>query len=228
MLHLAYPLIMNMFYMKVSKNELQSIKPVIVQYFSICHNLCVQLFSLYTFVSLLNVFITNPIYAKSQYYFSMPGVDNVLFWFYISKYYEFIDTFILYAKKREPIFLQKFHHTGASILWHLGYVYKLDAIYFASLLNSGVHSIMYLYYLCCMFPSIRNKIQQYKMYITTVQIAQLAYGGVAIPWYYYNIENNINKNIIIIFDIYIGVLVYLFCKFMATSYKGGAKKTTPL
>jgi hypothetical protein len=146
----------------------------------------------------------------------MKGIDDLLFWFYISKYYEFIDTFILYAKKRDPIFLQKFHHMGASMLWHLGYVYKVDAIYFASLLNSGVHSIMYLYYLCCMFPDINNKIRKYKIYVTIIQIAQLTYGAFAIPWYYYGIENNSNKCIIIIFDVYIGVLLVLFSQYFYT------------
>ena len=152
MIHFLYPITMNLFYMNVSKKELQTIHSDVTYYFSICHNLFLQAFSFYSFIHLLNAFIHNPVYAKPHYYFNMPGVENVLFWFYVSKYYEFIDTFILYAKKREPIFLQKFHHMGASILWHLGYVYKLDAIYFASLLNSGVHSIMYLYYLSCMFP----------------------------------------------------------------------------
>ena len=223
MIHFLYPITMNLFYMNVSKKELQTIPSDLTYYFSICHNIFLQLFSLYSFICLFNAFIHNPIYAKPQYYFNMPGIDNVVFWFYISKYYEFIDTFILYAKKREPIFLQKFHHMGASMLWHLGYVYKVDAIYFASLLNSGVHSIMYLYYLCCMFPVIKNKIQKYKIFITSIQIAQLTYGAVAIPWYYYNIENNSNKCIIIIFDAYIAVLIYLFCKFIVKLHSDGKK-----
>ena len=216
MLHLLYPIIMNLFYINVSKKELQTIHPNIIHNFSLVHNLFLQLFSLYTFINLLNVFIHNAVYAGPQYYFNIPGVENVLFWFYLSKYYEFIDTFILYAKKREPIFLQKFHHMGATFIWHLGYVYKLDSIYFASLLNSGVHSIMYLYYFCCMFPNISNKIRKYKLYITIIQIVQLAYGVFAIPWYYYVIENNSNKCIIIIFEAYIAVLIYLFCQFIYT------------
>jgi len=205
---------MNLFYINVSKKELQAIPPTIVTSISLCHNLFLQIFSMYTFISLFNVFIQNRIIAKSQYYFHMQGVDSLLFWFYLSKYYEFIDTFILYAKKREPIFLQKFHHMGATIIWHLGYVYKLDAIFFASLLNSGVHSIMYLYYFCSMFHVLGRKIRKYKLYITSVQIAQLGYGAIAIPWHYYGIENNINKCIIIIFDVYIGILLALFCHFI--------------
>jgi hypothetical protein len=227
---------MNLFYISVSKKELQKIHPNIIHNFSLVHNLALQMFSLYIFICLATVFVQNRVIAKQQYYFQMQGVDSLLFWFYLSKYYEFIDTFILYAKMRNPIFLQKFHHMGATFIWHLGYVYKLDAIYFASLLNSGVHSIMYLYYFTSMYPIIIDKIRKYKIYITSIQIAQLAYGAFAIPWYYYDIENNINKGIIIIFDVYIAVLLVLFFEFiysqtiwfhLTTFTKSGAKHLVP-
>ena len=221
--HFLYLIIMNLFYVNVSKKELQTIHPNTIHLFSLIHNLCLQIFSLYTFICLSSIVLQNSIIAQQQYYFQMQGVDSLIFWFYISKYYEFIDTFILYAKKRDPIFLQKFHHMGATIIWHLGYVYKLDAIFFASLLNSGVHSIMYLYYFCSMFPVFGNKIRRYKIYITSIQIAQLAYGAFAIPWHYYDIENNTNKCIIIIFDVYIAVLLVLFCQFISTFFKGETK-----
>ena len=217
MFHLLYPIIMNLFYTSVSKKELQNIHPNIVHNLSLVHNLALQLFSLYTFICLANVFMQNSIVAQQQYYFQKEGVDSLLFLFYISKYYEFIDTFILYAKKREPIYLQKFHHMGATFIWHLGYVYKLDALFFASLLNSGVHSIMYLYYFTSMYPIIGRKIRKYKIYITSIQIIQLAYGAYAIPWYYYGVENNSNKCIIIIFDVYIAILLVLFCQFLYLS-----------
>jgi hypothetical protein len=220
MLHFLYPGIMNLFYVNVSKKELQTIPPNIITSISLCHNLFLHIFSLYTFISLSTVLVKNTVIAKPQYYFQMQGVDSLLFWFYISKYYEFIDTFILYAKKREPIFLQKFHHMGATIIWHLGYVYKLDAIFFASLVNSGVHSIMYLYYFCSIFTVLGSEIRKYKFYITCVQIAQLGYGAIAIPWHYYGVENNSNKCIIIIFDVYIGILLVLFCKLFSTFRKG--------
>jgi hypothetical protein len=67
-----------------------------------------------------------------------------------------------------------------------------------------------------MFPVVGYKIRKYKVYITSIQIAQLAYGAIAIPWYYYDIENNSNKYIIIIFDAYIAVLLVLFCQFIYT------------
>ena len=48
------------------------------------------------------------------------GTDGVFgYWvylFYLSKMYEFIDTFIVIARGRRPMFLQKFHHVGATLV----------------------------------------------------------------------------------------------------------------
>ena len=176
-------------------------------FFSLIHNSFLHIFSIYTFVSLSTILFRNGITAKRQYYFQIEGVDSLLFWFYLSKYYEFIDTFILYAKKKEPIFLQKYHHIGATFIWHLGYIYKFDGILFSSLLNSGVHSIMYLYYICSFFFAF--KIKKYKVFITTLQVGQLLYGGIALPWYFYNIESVENKMCILF-----STLSIYFCPFI--------------
>ena len=40
------------------------------------------------------------------------------YYFYLSKYWEFIDTWIVIARGRRPIFLQEYHHIGAVIgMW---------------------------------------------------------------------------------------------------------------
>jgi hypothetical protein len=215
MFHLFYPISLNIFYLYFPKKEIQNFNPNYIFLFSLIHNSFLHLFSLYTFVSLSAILFENGIVAKRQYYFTIEGVDSLLFWFYLSKYYEFIDTFILYAKKKEPIFLQKYHHIGATFMWHLGYIYKFDGILFSSLLNSGVHTIMYFYYICSLFP---YKLTKYKVYITGLQVGQLVYGAWALPWYFYNIESAENKNCIICFDCYIFVLLLLFGHFMYKNY----------
>lgn len=218
MMHILYPIIMNIFYINVPKNELQKFTPNMIFTFSLFHNIFLHLFSVYTFTKLSLVLWEHNIVGANQYYFQIKGVDSILFWFYMSKYYEFIDTFILYAKNKDPICLQKYHHIGASFMWHLGYVYKFDGILFASLLNSGVHSIMYLYYFCSMFPCLSSNLRKYKIYITSAQVAQLVYGAIALPWFYYKLETKENKVVIIIFDIYIAVLLLLFGNFMIVNY----------
>jgi hypothetical protein len=125
---------------------------------------------------------------------------------------------ILYAKKKQPIFLQKFHHVGATFVWHLGYIYEFEGVYFASLINSGIHTVMYGYYFLSLFDNIRPYINRYKIYITSAQVGQLAFGLVALPWFYYNKESLINQRVILVFDVYIGCLIVLFLRFMMKNY----------
>jgi hypothetical protein len=171
---------------------------------------------LITFSTLLGGLLKYGIVGEHQYYLADGNIKNAVFWFYLSKYYEYMDTFIIYAKQRDTITLQKFHHAGAAVVWHLGYIYNFDGIFFASLLNSGVHSIMYLYYLLSLLRTI--DVRPMKIYITTLQVGQLVYGAWALPYYYYSVETAANKYVIIIFDTYIAVLIYLFCEFMYRTY----------
>ena len=218
MFHLLYPMALNIFYIYFPKKEIHVTNTNYIFIFSLIHNSFLHIFSLYTFVHLSYILFENGITAKRQFYFQIDGVDSLLFWFYLSKYYEFIDTFILYAKKKEPIFLQKYHHIGATFMWHLGYIYKFDGILFSSLLNSGVHSIMYLYYIGSLYPCLAFKIKKYKVFITTLQVGQLVYGSVALPWYFYNIESVENKICILFYDCYIFFLLLLFGHFMYMNY----------
>jgi hypothetical protein len=155
---------------------------------------------------------------QAGYYFHLPGIQSLLYLFYLSKYYEYMDTILLLANGKKPIFLQKFHHCGAVVVWHLAYVFSFDGLFFASLINSGIHSVMYLYYLMSMFQNMRPMIRNLKIYITSIQVGQLVFGFVALPYYYYDIESRTNKTVILLFDLYIGCLIILFVKFMVDSY----------
>jgi hypothetical protein len=218
MLHLTLPILAARQYLNVPKKWLQSIHPADIQSFSIIHNLCLHIFSMYTFINLFSVLLSNGISSKSGFYFNSHGVRTLLFWFYLSKYYEYVDTMILYSKKKQPIFLQKFHHIGATIVWHLGFVYEFEGVYFASLINSGIHTVMYGYYFLSLFSTIRPLINKYKIYITSAQVGQLAFGFVALPWFYYGKESVVNQRVIIVFDLYIGCLIGLFLQFMIKNY----------
>jgi hypothetical protein len=97
-------------------------------------------------------------YMKTHgFWASMCDVDNQLWdgsnlgwWithFYISKYYEFIDTWIVLLKNRKPMFLQVYHHAGIVILMWAFVVTKATGGGLVLLcLNSGIHTIMYTYY----------------------------------------------------------------------------------
>lgn len=218
MLHLTFPALGTIAYINIPKQRLESIPNNYIVIFSFFHNLLLHAFSLYIFSNLITEIIINGAIVEKNYYCSKPHIKRLLFYFYISKYYEYIDTMILYAKGKKPIFLQKFHHIGAVVVWHIGYTYRFDGVFYASLINSGVHTIMYFYYLLSLLPNINQYIRKYKVYITSIQVVQLAYGAVALPLYYYPIETDVNKNVILTFDSYICCLIILFLHFMLKNY----------
>jgi hypothetical protein len=184
---------------------------------SVIHNSLLVVFSAWTFVSLSMVLYENGIVFSTAYYFQKPFFDFLILSFYLSKYYEFFDTFLLYLKGKNPIFLQKFHHIGAVIVWHLCYVYKVDAIWISTLVNSFVHTIMYSYYLGCLLQI--NQVRRIKQYITSMQLVQLCIPSCVAVWCYYPpIETPFNYAIILFFVGYVGVLVYLFGQFYFANY----------
>jgi len=216
-LDILYPLAGTYLYINFPRKNVENIPGRALVNFSAIHNLILSVFSFCTFIFLMSNLVNYGIVTDRGYYFSKPHVDTVLHLFYLSKYYEYIDTWILYAKKRDPIFLQKYHHVGAVIVWYLGYICKFDGVFFASLLNSGVHTIMYMYYFLTVMNS-NAPIRNAKVYITSMQIGQLVYGAFALPFYYYAVETTSNRIVIWIFDAYIGGLIYLFCQFMIKTY----------
>ena len=190
-------------------------------YFSLCHNAGLAYFSYFTFKELCTIIWTQGITAGHTIYMSQPYIKSLIFWFYISKYYEYFDTFLLYIKGRDPIFLQKYHHVGAVICWHLCYVNNVDMIIFGTILNAGVHTIMYSYYFATL---LKINIRAMRMYITTLQMIQLLTGTtVSIYYYVPPVETYWNYSMIMIFNTYIVGLLYLFGKFMLDNYFSSKK-----
>ena len=193
------------------------INPTLLYSLSVTHNVLLVAFSVWTFISLSQVLYTHGIVFESNYYFQNSQFDKIIYYFYLSKYYEFFDTFLLYLNGKTPIFLQKYHHIGAVIGWHLCYVYKADGIWISTLCNSFVHMIMYSYYLGCLLKI--NQVRFIKKYITSLQITQLLCGHYHILVKYRPpIETQFKYNILVIFDLYVWGLVTLFSIFYYTNY----------
>ena len=198
------------------------IDQTVLYVFSVAHNTCLVAFSAWTFVSLSQILYTDGIVFRSHYYFNNPRFDNIIFWFYISKYYELIDTFILYLSGKSPIFLQKYHHIGAIVCWHLHYVYKVDCVWIPSIANAFVHTIMYSYYLGCLLKV--TQVRCIKPYITSLQLTQLFVPNFICIYYYQPpVETQFKYNLIKIFVGYVSVLVVLFSQFYYRNYIGGQK-----
>ena len=86
------------------------INPTLLYILSVTHNGFLIAFSAWTLASLSNILYNDGIVFQSNYYFQNTNFDAVIYWFYLSKYYEFFDTFLLYLNGKSPIFLQKYHH----------------------------------------------------------------------------------------------------------------------
>jgi hypothetical protein len=193
------------------------INPVLLYILSVIHNSSLIIFNSWTFLSLSQILYNDGLVFQSNYYFKNQHFNNVIYWFYLSKYYEFFDTFLLYLNGKSPIFLQKYHHIGAVICWHLHYVYKVDCVWIPSIANAFVHTIMYSYYLGCLLKI--NQVRFIKKYITSLQLTQLFIPNFICLYYYAPPnETTFNYNLIKIFIGYVSVLVVLFLRFYYINY----------
>jgi hypothetical protein len=192
------------------------INPNILYFLTMLHNGFLVSFSAWTFLELSKIIYSHGVVFQSNYYFQNPIFDRIIYLFYISKYYEFGDTFLLYLNGKTPIFLQKYHHIGAVISWHLMYIYKVDMVWMASLLNSFVHTIMYSYYLGSLLKI--EELRFVKKYITSLQLIQffVLYSN----FYFYRppIETWFNFCIITFFASYGVGVIGLFGKFYYDTY----------
>ena len=62
--------------------------------------------------------------------------------FYISKFYEVLDTFIPLARGRKSSFLQMYHHVGAMMCMWAGVRYMAPPIWMFVLVNSAIQALM--------------------------------------------------------------------------------------
>lgn len=71
--------------------------------------------------------------------------EGLAFWgwfFYLSKFYEVVDTMIILAKGKRSSTLQTYHHAGAMLCMWAGMRYMSPPIWMFVLVNSGIHTMM--------------------------------------------------------------------------------------
>jgi len=88
--------------------------------------------------------------------------------FYLSKFYEFLDTFIICLKKNEIIFLHVYHHCITVVLVFVMLTNEVAVQWIAMTANCLVHVPMYYYY----GMSTLGYTIWWKKYITRIQIFQ--------------------------------------------------------
>lgn len=145
------------------------------------HNLVLCVFSVITFLAMGPAMLMN--------FWNQEGFTNAYcdrdgslwnnhlgYWgylFYLSKFYEILDTIIILMKGRRSSLLQTYHHAGAMITMWSGINYSATAIWIFVVFNSFIHSIMYAYYAATSIGFHPPG----KKYLTTMQISQFLIGG---------------------------------------------------
>ncbi|KAI5172294.1 hypothetical protein NEFER03_1408 [Nematocida sp. LUAm3] len=220
------------------KVEPKQEKTSIFKGFIFMHNFLMALFSLVVFLKTFPV-IWNGFWGMSFHEFILDR-EKVLWrkislwiWiFYISKYYEIVDTVILFASEKESSFLQMYHHAGAIIACWLVSLSETYSGWIWIVLNSFIHTIMYSYYAATVF-GIRPP---FKRLITFLQIGQFLTGFVFgfiyifYPGSFSTIPTiRLYQIAAILFNIvYVAILTVLFVRFERKTYRNkcvSVKKT---
>ncbi|KAM9980780.1 hypothetical protein ACTFIY_003083 [Dictyostelium cf. discoideum] len=167
-------------------------KPFSLKSISILHNAILCIWSLIMCVGVLYEIIKRisnegPLFTVCED--PNGGFDKgvAYYWsyiFYISKFYELLDTVIIVLKKKPLIFLHVYHH--CIVVWlcwfflYSGWNFQLWVVF----LNTFVHVFMYYFY----FQTGRGKTVWWKKYITMIQILQFVCLGIAGVLHVYTIN----------------------------------------
>ncbi|KAJ1888857.1 hypothetical protein LPJ66_008355 [Kickxella alabastrina] len=189
----------------------------------ITHNLVLAVYSLWTFIDFSPAVLRNIQQAGFKNGFcdvewTLRG-DKLLmhgFLFYLSKYYEFIDTMIILAKGRRATSLQTFHHSGAVVIMWMGNFVHSPYLAFFVFENSIIHTLMYIYY---SLTAMGYK-PPGKQMLTRLQISQfyIALSAGAVYSVLPGCQSNEQKLFTYVFIGYIIMLIALFTQFARKTY----------
>lgn len=148
-------------------------------YVVIAHNALLCLFSAFVFGNMVQLLVRNftgrPLeaaFCDRDMSWANSGVSLWVWVFYVSKYYEVMDTVVLIAKGKQSSFLQTFHHAGSILSMWLQSAAHMSYGWVFVTLNSFIHTVMYAYYVLTCFgykPS-------WKRLLTRMQITQFLIG----------------------------------------------------
>ncbi|KAJ1789365.1 hypothetical protein LPJ62_002460 [Coemansia sp. RSA 2167] len=195
----------------------------------IAHNIVLAVYSFWTLMSMTWGLIDN-----LRTYGWYEGIcdlrftmwnDNLFrlsYYFYLSKYYEFIDTLIILYKGRRASILQMYHHAGAVITMWAGCYYIAVPITFFVITNSAIHAWMYTFY-ALTAAGIRPPGKQL---LTSSQIFQFLFGISCCLFYVLcpGCENDRQKLAIYINLAYLFPLLGLFVSFFSQTYLRNSSK----
>ncbi|CAD7941796.1 unnamed protein product [Amoebophrya sp. A120] len=137
------------------------------------YNLAMAAFSLYACVVMVYAMCTElPAGVYGLGHYESETYARISNYFYLSKYFEYLDTYFLILCNRPVIWLQFLHHIGAPLdvgVWHNN---QVEGTWIYVVFNGFIHTVMYYYYACCImkwpFP--------WKQMITNLQLLQFVSG----------------------------------------------------
>ncbi|KAK9708245.1 hypothetical protein K7432_009760 [Basidiobolus ranarum] len=199
--------------------------------FIVFHNFALCLFSGVTFYNMGGAWLNNFLTRDFKDAFCDRGgkvwESDLFFWswlFYLSKYYEIIDTIIILSKGRRSSFLQTFHHAGAIITMWYGVLNNATPVWIFVVFNSFIHTIMYFYYmLTCLGYSPPGK-----KYLTTMQITQFVIGiSIAISYLFVDdcLTSTGSRVAVYLNASYVIPLTFLFKNFAKKTYGAKSKSS---
>ncbi|KAJ2553712.1 hypothetical protein EV175_002842 [Coemansia sp. RSA 1933] len=190
----------------------------------VVHNTVLAIYSAWAFWEVFPLFVSNM--AKKGFSEGMCDTDGTiwnsvlfthLYLFYLSKYYELLDTVIIILKGRKASLLQIYHHAGVILVTYMTNYYAAGSGLFLVWENTGVHTIMYTYYALTALGFNPPG----KQYLTSLQIFQFLFGLVVIVVYLVipGCQTQIQNRGQWLLTAYLLPLVYLFVQFFKTAYK---------
>ncbi|KAL9657362.1 hypothetical protein ABK040_014351 [Willaertia magna] len=162
-------------------------------------------------------------------------VGQIPFWlyiFYLSKYYELLDTVFIMIKCKPLTFLHTFHHMSTLLLCWFVLVEKTHMMWYPATLNSSVHVVMYYYYYQSMNKDSsivpKSCLEMIKPWITRIQIIQFVFDilGTKFWLYFQYVEGKQCSGKYTAFlwaDVIIGSFLLLFLNFYFKAYNKKSK-----
>jgi len=193
-----------------------------LKYFRILHNFMMTAINLYLVIEMLAQASQNNWYGPIVRGPKGHGLARVLWVFYATKLFEFLDTVIMvFRHKYDQIsFLHVYHHVSVFLIWWFNvYYYPGGEAWPSAWLNSFVHVWMYSYYLL----STVGFNPFWKRYLTQLQITQLALFVLQGVHLFFTGDPSF-AFIGLINGIYAATILVLFLNFYISSYLSGSKR----
>lgn len=148
------------------------------------------------------------------------GLGGWIIIFYWSKYWEFVDTWVLIFKGKKPSFLQVYHHIGIVLFMWGGVLSQSAWLLIVLLLNSGIHTLMYTYFFIkTLYPTVEIKAAKN---LTQAQIIQFFVGILyTVPLHFLgeSCDSRASRFSVACIQIYAVGLIVLFAAFASKKYK---------